>query len=127
MKRWYQFYYEQVVIRQQLADEFEFSTLQRPIEENGHQLGDHLLPAENRQQPADELNMPELFGQIPWFHHVEIFTKCKSLDEALFYIKRVANEGWSRSWLEDQIAADLFKVQFCYKSEVGGRRGTIHF
>ena len=65
MKRWYQFYYEQVVIRQQLADEFEFSTLQRPIEENGHQLGDHLLPAENRQQPADELNMPELFGQIP--------------------------------------------------------------
>ena len=42
---------------------------------------------------------------------MEIFTKCKSLGEALFYIKRVANEGWSRSWLEDQIAANLFKSQ----------------
>lgn len=111
MKRWYLFYYEQVVIRQQPADEFEFSTLQRSFNEVSHQFGDELLPAGNRQQPADELKLPVIFGQIPWFHHVEIITKCKSLDEALFYIKRVANEGWSRSWLEDQIAAHLFTSQ----------------
>ena len=50
-----------------------------------------------RQQPADEFRMPELFGQVPWFHHVEIFTKSHSLDEALFYINKVATEGWRRS------------------------------
>ena len=50
-------------------------------------------------------------GLIPWGHHIYIFTKCKSLDEALFYIQRVAHEGWSRSWLEDQIAANLFSHQ----------------
>lgn len=65
----------------------------------------------NRQQPADDLEMPEIFGEIPWFHHVEIFTKSKSFDEALFYINRVATEGWSRGRLEEQIAADLFRSQ----------------
>ena len=104
MKRWYSFYNEQVVIRQQAADELEKPINQRPID------GKELL-LEIRQQPADEMDMPKIFGQIPWFHHVEIFTKSKSLDEALFYINKVIEEGWSRSWLEDQIAAKLFKKQ----------------
>ena len=64
-----------------------------------------------RQQPADEFRMPELFGQVPWFHHVEIFTKSQSLDEALFYINKVATEGWSRGLLEHHVAADLYKLQ----------------
>ena len=64
-----------------------------------------------RQQPADEFRMPELFGQVPWFHHVEIFTKSHSLDEALFYINKVATEGWSRGLLEHHVAADLYKLQ----------------
>lgn len=64
-----------------------------------------------RQQAADEFRMPELFGQVPWFHHVEIFTKSHSLDEALFYINKVATEGWSRGLLEHHVAADLYKLQ----------------
>ena len=104
MKRWYSFYNEQVLIRQQPADELEKPINQQPID------GKELL-LEIRQQPADEMDMPKVFGQIPWFHHVEIFTKSKSLDEALFYINKVIEEGWSRSWLEDQIAAKLFKRQ----------------
>ena len=91
MKRWYQFYYEQVVI------------LQQPVEE--------LDQTEFVQQAVEEFGMPKLFGLIPWGHHIYICTKCQSLNEALFYIKQVANEGWSRSWLEDQIAAHLFSHQ----------------
>ena len=72
---------------------------------------------EFRQQTADEkshqigglLEMPEIFGQVPWKHHVYIVSKCKFLDEALFYIDKVVKEGWSRSWLEDQIARNLYK------------------
>ncbi len=55
--------------------------------------------------------MPEFFGQVPWKHHVYIVSKCKSLDEALFYIDKVVKEGWSRSWLEDQIARNLYRNQ----------------
>ena len=111
MKRWYQFYYEQVVILHQIGEDFEFSILQRPVDEFVQQAAEQIHTSSIRQQAAEELIMPEIFGQIPWFHHVEIFTKCKSLDEALFYIKKVVKEGWSRSWLEDQIAAKLFKAQ----------------
>ena len=86
MKRWYLFYYKEITIR--------------------HQVG-----GEIRQQLADELKMPEKFGLIPWFHHVHIITKCESVDEAMFYIEKTANEGWSRSYLEDQVAKGLYDAQ----------------
>ncbi len=63
------------------------------------------------QQAADRLEMPKIFGQVPWFHHVHIITKCQSLDEALFYIRKVSEEGWSRNALESQISANLFQIQ----------------
>ena len=91
MKQWYSFYY----------DHFTKS----------HQLGDQLTLVEKSHQPGGQLEMPETFGMVPWKHHVYIISKSQTLDEALFYIKRVANEGWSRSWLETQIAANLFKSQ----------------
>ncbi|MBR2771336.1 MAG: DUF1016 family protein, partial [Bacteroidales bacterium] len=62
-------------------------------------------------QVGGELEMPEIFGRIPWKHHVHIISKCQSLDEALFYINKVVEEGWSRSRLENQIAANLFGSQ----------------
>lgn len=91
MKRWYSFYFERVTKSQQVADQIEM--------------------AEKGQQVADQLEMPEVFGKVPWFHHVQIFSHCDSLDEALFYINKVVEEGWSRSWLEDRIAAKLFLSQ----------------
>lgn len=91
MKRWYSFYYERIVKGQQLADQIE--------------------PEEKSQQTADQLEMPKIFGQVPWFHHVHIISKCQSLDEALFYINKVAEEGWSRSVLENKISAKLFQAQ----------------
>jgi predicted nuclease of restriction endonuclease-like (RecB) superfamily len=101
MKRWYLFYNEQVAIRQQAADEI------------GHQAGDEIQKQvlAIRHQAGDELGMPTIFGRVPWKHHVEIFTKSQSIEEALYYINKVAEEGWSRSWLEDQIAARLFLTQ----------------
>ncbi len=90
MKRWYQFYYEQIVIL--------------------HQPGEQLFSS-NLHQPGEELRMPAIFGKVPWKHHVEIFTKSQSPEEALYYINKVAEEGWSRSWLENQMAAKIFKTQ----------------
>ena len=98
MKRWYEFYYQGIANIHQVGEEI----VQQPAEELG---------SANRQQPAEELRMPEIFGAIPWFHHVEIFTKSKSLEEALFYIQKVATEGWSRALLEHHVDAHLFEKQ----------------
>ena len=117
MKRWYLFYYERVIKGQQPVDQIRHQA----GDEKSHQLGDQLEVIEKSQQVAgqlegdkkghqagDQLEMPEIFGRIPWRHHVHIISKCQSLDEALFYINKVAEEGWSRSRLEDQIAANLY-------------------
>ena len=65
----------------------------------------------NLHQAGEKLEMPAVFGIVPWKHHVHIFTKSQSLDEALFYINKVATEGWSRALLEHHIAAHLFESQ----------------
>ena len=65
----------------------------------------------NLQQPVEDLKMPDTFGFIPWGHHIYIFTKSQSLDEALFYINKVSTEGWSRSLLEHHVTAHLFQSQ----------------
>ena len=95
VKRWYQFYYERITIRQQAADELQFS----------------LVGGENCQQVADKLELPEKFAFVPLYHHVEIITKCQSLDEALFYITKCIENNWSREQLGDEIKANLFARQ----------------
>ena len=71
MKRWYEFYYQKIV------------NLQQPVEE---------IEKVNLQQSVEDLKMPEVFGFIPWGHHIYIFTKSQSLDEALFYINKVTGK-----------------------------------
>lgn len=89
-KRWYEFYNKGNTIFQQVAEDFNNSIL--------HQVG-------------DDLEMPLEFGKIPWFHHVAIFTKSKSIAEALFYIDKTIENGWSRSELEAEIDDDLYNKQ----------------
>lgn len=79
-KRWYEFYNHDVVIRQQVVDEF---------------------------------GMPVDFGMIPWGHHIEIFTRCKSIEEALFYIEETIRNGWSRALLGVAIDDNLYEKQGC--------------
>ena len=54
--------------------------------------------------------MPEFFGQIPWGQHIDIITKCKNLDEAIFYLNKVIDGGWSRPQLSDNIEAHLYQA-----------------
>ena len=116
MKRWYLFYCEGFTKSHQVGDQLEDKIGQQLAdqlegEQKSQQVVDQIEAAEKGQQVADQMEMPKLFGQVPWFHHVQIFSHCNSLDEALFYINKVVEEGWSRSWLEDQIAAKLFLAQ----------------
>ena len=84
-----------------------------------HQAGDG-SPKKNRQQAADDFEAgksQQVAGEfkglfvIPWWHHVEIFTHAKSLEEALFYVAKTAENGWSRNVLANMMEAGLFGAQ----------------
>ena len=57
----------------------------------------------------DAIPFPDYFAFVPWKHHVEIVTKCKSVEEALFYVMKCINEGWSRHTLENCLHAHYFE------------------
>ncbi|RLC14970.1 MAG: DUF1016 domain-containing protein [Deltaproteobacteria bacterium] len=58
---------------------------------------------EKSQQAVDQLT------QIPWGHNIAIVSKCKNLDEALFYVQKTIQNSWARSVLIHQIESDLFR------------------
>lgn len=64
-----------------------------------------------RQRPIGELNMPINFGKIPWGHHIDIVSKCGTLDEALFYIDATIQNNWSRPTLKEKLLVNLYKTQ----------------
>ena len=39
-------------------------------------------------QAASENPFSTVFAYVPWMHHILIVQKCKTIPEALFYIKR---------------------------------------
>ena len=94
MKKWYCFY------------------TQKGNSTNFNQANDEKL-----QQPVGELEttnfsyLPPFLAGIPWGHHVAIITKCKSVEEALFYIEKTVEQGMSRAALINCIKADLYSHQ----------------
>ncbi len=111
MKRWYLFYYERIKKGQQVVDPKSHQAGGLLETSKGQQSADQIASQRKGQQVVDLLEMPEIFGHVPWGHHIQIFSSCKNLDEALFYVNKVVDEGWSRSYLEDQVAANLFSRQ----------------
>lgn len=102
IKQWYSFYYERIIKSQQPVGQLD--------NEKGQQVVGK-MKTEKGRQVVDLLEMPELFGKVPWGQHISIISKCQSLDEALFYIHKVVEEGWSRSLLENKISVKLFQAQ----------------
>ena len=96
MKRWYLFYYKSVKKGQRLVDQFDC------------QNEESIVSLEKGQRIVDLLEMPKEFGQIPWGQHIEIFSKCETVEEALFYIKGSIENGWSRPQLAVNIENRLF-------------------
>ena len=102
-KRFYLFYIKEDLFRQQ------------PVGEILHKTNKRLQPVDNkgniiRPQVVDELRNFPIF-QIPWGHHREIITKCKSVQEALFYVQKTIENGWSRAVLMNFLGTNLFSVQ----------------
>lgn len=52
---------------------------------------------------------PMVLGMVGWGQQSDIITKCKTIDEALFYLKRCILESLSRTTLNQYLKAHLFE------------------
>lgn len=50
-----------------------------------------------------DINVQQLVSQIPWGHNIKIVSKCEAIDEALFYINKTIELGWSRDMLDTHL------------------------
>lgn len=104
MKKWYLFYTQSGEHIACIGDFQNHISIDR---EKLHQIGGEIREGK-LHQPGGEIAFPPVFAYVPWRHHVDIITKCKSIEEALFYIQKTIEEGWSRSTLDNCIRADYF-------------------
>lgn len=67
---------------------------------------------ENGLQAVSQMDMIEkMVKSIPWGHNQRIVYKCQNIPEALFYVQKTMDNGWSRSVLEHQIDSGLYDRQ----------------
>lgn len=111
MKRWYLFYAEKL---QQLVEELpalenDVSTkLQQLVGEFTQDMKLAHIGENTNDERSSGVSFPVAFGYVPWGQHIAIISKCKSLKEAIFYIRLTINEGLSRAELIRSIEADEF-------------------
>ncbi|MDE6190531.1 MAG: PDDEXK nuclease domain-containing protein [Muribaculum sp.] len=100
MKKWYLFFSSPDAIEKlhQVGGELQKSNIERFIKLR--QVGGEIDP-----------DFPLVLGLVPWRHQVNIITKCKSIDEAVFYLRECILGGWSRQTLDNSLKANLYKVQ----------------
>ena len=105
MKQWYSFYSE----RAETAELIQklSKTLHISNEKILHQVASE-KQSQKLKQLGSELSFPPVFSYVPWMHHVLIIQKCKMPEEAIFYIQRTIENGWSRRALDDNIRSDLY-------------------
>lgn len=90
MKRWYSFY----------ADKFQDEKLVRCVQE--------LYDSGNLPITSGVIPFPEMFGLIPWGHHLDVVRLSNTLPEAVFYLKKTIQEGWKRIVLQRFLKAGLY-------------------
>lgn len=106
MKKWYLFYTNGDAEEKLQRAGGELQRIENQHTAKLHKLGAELTP-EKLHQVGGEFPLP--FALIPWRHHVEIITKCESIDEALFYVDKTIEQGLSRDALINCIKANLYE------------------
>lgn len=107
MKRWYLFYTQgDSQILEQAGKELQLLKSQHKTKL--YQIGKE-LDGEKLYQDGKEFPLP--FALVPWRHHIEILYRCKSIEEALFYIAKTIEQGLSRDALINCIKANLYEHQ----------------
>lgn len=100
MKKWYLFFSSTDAIKKlhQVGGELQKLNIERFI--NLRHIGGEI-----------DSDFPLVLGLVPWRHQVNIITKCKSIDEAVFYLRECILDGWSRQTLDNSLKANLYQVK----------------
>ena len=107
IKKWYLFYSSATlpsqIVQQAVAQLSAGQKVQQPVGQ--------IQEAEKSQQVVGQTGQRAipLITQIPWGHNIAIITKCKNIDEALYYVQCTLAHNWSRSVLVHQIESGLYK------------------
>lgn len=51
------------------------------------------------------------FFSVPWGHHILIMQRCKAVNMAMFYIRQIVENNWSRTVLDWQMDSRLYERQ----------------
>lgn len=67
---------------------------------------------ENGLQAVSQMELIEkMVKSVPWGHNQRIMYKCKSIHEAMFYIQKTLDNGWSRTVLSIRLTAACMNVR----------------
>ena len=125
MKQWYLFYSKAAEKLHQVGGEMQTQKLAQVVRELQsteketdiklaqvvREMRTEILPQAAGEIDNTGVPFPKWFALIPWGHHREILSKSKSIEEALFYILKTIDGGWSRDTLMNCIKADLYHTQ----------------
>ena len=70
----------------------------------------HIKVLDDSTQKIRQQAVDDCIFLIPWGHHIQILTKCKgNKDKALFFVKKVYKNNWSRAVLINFLDTELFE------------------
>ena len=101
MKRFYMFYSQHNKIQHQVG-----AILGKAI-----RAAEYMEETSIQRQVDNRNNSSNIIFTIPWRHHIEILNKCKTVQQALFYVQKTRENGWSRAILMNFLEADLYASQ----------------
>lgn len=106
IKKWYLFY-SSATLPNQIAQQ---AVSQLPAEQKVQQPVGQIQEDGKSQQVVDQTGQRAIthITRIPWGHNIAIITKCKNIDEALYYVQCTLTHNWSRSVLVHQIESGLY-------------------
>ena len=112
MKKWYLFYSNDADTEklQRLVGELQASInqerikLQRPV-------GEFVKQPVSEIWNTTSIDFPLPFALVPWGQHIEIISRSRGVEEALFYINQVIANGLSRTALINCFKACLYETQ----------------
>jgi predicted nuclease of restriction endonuclease-like (RecB) superfamily len=103
IKQWHLFYNQQdIIVKQPVAQLDREPTVPLISQEKSLQAS-----AQSPLTPFGQQVVAQITS-IPWGHNIAIISKCKKLQEALYYAEQTTEYNWSRSVLVHQIESGLF-------------------
>ena len=80
-------------------------------ESKGYSVRNLKYMAKFSETYPDREFVQQVVAQIPWGHNIVLLDKITDMDERKWYIKKSAENGWSRNVLVHQIESSLYQRQ----------------